>query len=82
MLIRPVSACMRRLWCAIGSAGLMRRCVAEATFHTAHRKAFGSVLNQTDLMRNVLADLVCIIFVVCCSMLVCVLFVTFCQRNR
>eukprot|EP00053_Salpingoeca_punica_P012987 m.116931 g.116931 ORF g.116931 m.116931 type:complete len:590 (-) comp16081_c4_seq1:1376-3145(-) len=47
-----------RLWCALGSASLMRRCVAEAAFHTAHRKAFGSVLNQTDLMRNVLADMI------------------------
>jgi putative acyl-CoA dehydrogenase len=46
-----------RLDCVVGSAGLMRHAVANATWHTAHRSAFGKVLNEQPLMRNVLADL-------------------------
>jgi len=46
-----------RLDCVIGSAAGMRWAVANATWHTAHRSAFGKVLNEQPLMRNVLADL-------------------------
>ncbi|TWE12256.1 acyl-CoA dehydrogenase family protein [Rudaeicoccus suwonensis] len=46
-----------RLDCALGSAALMRRSVAEATWHAAHRSAFGGVLADKPAMRNVLADL-------------------------
>jgi len=46
-----------RLDCIIGSASLMRQAVAQATHHTAHRKAFGKLLREQPLMMNVLADL-------------------------
>ncbi|MEZ5095058.1 MAG: acyl-CoA dehydrogenase family protein [Nocardioides sp.] len=46
-----------RLDCVLGSASLMRRGVAEATWHAAHRSAFGSLLVDKPLMNNVLADL-------------------------
>ena len=46
-----------RLDCAFGSAATMRRAVAEALHHTAHRYAFGKRLLEQPLMRNVLADL-------------------------
>ncbi len=46
-----------RLDCVIGSASLMRQSVAQATHHTAHRKAFGKLLSEQPLMVNVLADL-------------------------
>ena len=46
-----------RLDCVLGSAGLMRRAVAEAAHHTAHRSAFGKPLIDQPLMQNVLADL-------------------------
>jgi putative acyl-CoA dehydrogenase len=46
-----------RLDCVLGSAALMRRAVAEATHHAAHRSAFGRLLVDQPLMRNVLADL-------------------------
>ena len=36
---------------------LMRRAVAEATHHAAHRSAFGRLLADQPLMQNVLADL-------------------------
>jgi putative acyl-CoA dehydrogenase len=45
-----------RLDCAFGSAATMRRAVAEATHHAAHRYAFGKKLLDQPLMRNVLAD--------------------------
>src|SRR3954447_13867957 len=48
---------MTRLDCVIGSAALMRRAVAEAMHHTAHRQAFGAYLVDQPLMQNVLADL-------------------------
>jgi putative acyl-CoA dehydrogenase len=48
---------MTRLDCVIGSAALMRRAVAEALHHTAHRRAFGAYLVDQPLMQNVLADL-------------------------
>jgi putative acyl-CoA dehydrogenase len=46
-----------RLDCVLGSTALMRRAVAEATHHAAHRSAFGRLLADQPLMRNVLADL-------------------------
>jgi putative acyl-CoA dehydrogenase len=46
-----------RLDCVLGSTGLMRRAVAEATHHAAHRSAFGRLLSELPLMQNVLADL-------------------------
>jgi putative acyl-CoA dehydrogenase len=46
-----------RLDCVLGSAALMRRAVAEATHHAAHRRAFGLSLAEQPVMRNVLADL-------------------------
>lgn len=54
-IIEMVSA--TRLDCILGSAALMRRAVAEATHHCTHRRAFGVVLSDAPLMRNVLADL-------------------------
>jgi putative acyl-CoA dehydrogenase len=46
-----------RLDCVIGAAAGMRAAVAQATWHAAHRVAFGRVLADQPLMRNVLADL-------------------------
>jgi putative acyl-CoA dehydrogenase len=46
-----------RLDCVLGSAGLIRRAVAEATHHAAHRRAFGRLLADQPVMRAVLADL-------------------------
>jgi putative acyl-CoA dehydrogenase len=46
-----------RLDCVLGSTALMRRAVAEATHHAAHRAAFGRLLAEQPLHQNVLADL-------------------------
>src|SRR6266540_3834359 len=46
-----------RIDCVLGSAALMRRAVAEAIHHCAHRGAFGKLLIEQPLMQNVLADL-------------------------
>ncbi len=46
-----------RLDCVLGSAALMRKAVAEASWHAAHRSAFGALLTEQPLMQNVLADL-------------------------
>ena len=46
-----------RLDCVIGTAAGMRWGVANATWHAAHRSAFGKRLIDQPLMRNVLADL-------------------------
>ncbi len=46
-----------RLDCVIGTAAGMRWGVANATWHAAHRSAFGRRLIDQPLMRNVLADL-------------------------
>jgi putative acyl-CoA dehydrogenase len=46
-----------RLDCVLGSASLMRRALAEASWHVAHRSAFGGLLADKPLMRNVVADL-------------------------
>jgi putative acyl-CoA dehydrogenase len=46
-----------RLDCAIAAAGLMRQALAQAVHHARHRQAFGKLLIEQPLMRNVLADL-------------------------
>ena len=46
-----------RLDCMLGSAGLMRMALAQALHHARHRRAFGRLLVDQPLMRNVLADL-------------------------
>ncbi|HXB64717.1 MAG TPA: acyl-CoA dehydrogenase family protein [Solirubrobacteraceae bacterium] len=46
-----------RLDCVIGAAAGMRAGVVAATHHAAHRSAFGKLLIDQPLMRNVLADL-------------------------
>src|SRR3954466_5587540 len=46
-----------RLDCTVGSAAGMRAAVAKATWHAAHRSAFGKLLVDQPLMSNVLADL-------------------------
>jgi putative acyl-CoA dehydrogenase len=46
-----------RLDCVLGTAAAMRQSVQQATHHAAHRSAFGQLLVDQPLMRNVLADL-------------------------
>jgi putative acyl-CoA dehydrogenase len=46
-----------RLDCIVASAALMRRALLEALHHANHRRAFGRLLVEQPLMRNVLADL-------------------------
>jgi putative acyl-CoA dehydrogenase len=46
-----------RLDCVLGSTGLVRAAVAQAIHHCANRSAFGKLLIDQPLMRNVLADL-------------------------
>ena len=46
-----------RFDCATGAAGIMHHCVAQAIHHARHRSAFGRLLIDQPLMRNVLADL-------------------------
>ena len=48
---------MTRLDCVIGSAALMRQALLQAAHHASHRSAFGGLLVDKPLMRNVLADL-------------------------
>src|SRR5262249_5154651 len=47
-----------RLDCAIAPAAYMRSALAQALWHTSHRSAFGKLLIEQALMRQVLADLV------------------------
>jgi len=49
---------MTRLDCVIGSATGMRAATLRAVHHARHRSAFGALLVDQPLMRNVLADLV------------------------
>ena len=49
---------MTRFDCMVGSSAGQRAAVAQALHHCSLRSAFGKVLNQQPLMRNVLADLV------------------------
>ena len=46
-----------RLDCAIAAAALMRQALVQAVHHTRYRRAFGKLLIDQPLMRNVLADL-------------------------
>ncbi|MFI1165722.1 acyl-CoA dehydrogenase family protein [Streptomyces sp. NPDC020801] len=46
-----------RLDCVMMSAALMRKTLVEAGHHVRHRSAFGALLIDQPLMRNVLADL-------------------------
>lgn len=46
-----------RLDCAVASAALMRRAVAEALHHARQRRAFGRALDGFPIMACVLADL-------------------------
>lgn len=46
-----------RLDCAIAAAALMRQALVQAVHHARHRRAFGKLLVEQPLMRNVLADL-------------------------
>ncbi|HVK95138.1 MAG TPA: isovaleryl-CoA dehydrogenase [Noviherbaspirillum sp.] len=46
-----------RLDCVIGSTGLMRNAFVQAAHHARHRFAFGRLLAEQPLMRNVLCDL-------------------------
>jgi putative acyl-CoA dehydrogenase len=46
-----------RLDCSIAAAGLMRQALVQAFHHARHRHAFGKLLIEQPLMRNVLADL-------------------------
>lgn len=48
---------LTRLDCMLGSAAEMRMALAQALHHARHRKAFGKVLADHALMRNVLTDL-------------------------
>jgi putative acyl-CoA dehydrogenase len=48
---------MTRLDCGLGSVAGMRAALIQAAHHARHRSAFGSVLIDKPLMRNVLADL-------------------------
>ena len=54
-IIEMVSA--TRMDCILGSASIMRKALAEASFHAAHRAAFGATLADQPAMINVLADL-------------------------
>jgi len=46
-----------RLDCVLGTTAMMRAAVEQATWHAAHRSAFGRRLVEQPLMVNVLADL-------------------------
>jgi putative acyl-CoA dehydrogenase len=46
-----------RLDCVLGASAGMRAAVAQASWHAAHRSAFGKLLIDQPLMQNVLADL-------------------------
>lgn len=46
-----------RLDCVLGSTSLMRRAVAEASWHVSQRAAFGATLIDQPAMTNVVADL-------------------------
>src|SRR5690606_40089650 len=53
----PILA-MTRFDCMVGSSAGQRAAVVQALHHCSMRSAFGKLLNQQPLMRNVLADLV------------------------
>jgi putative acyl-CoA dehydrogenase len=47
-----------RLDTALAASGLMRQAVVHAVHYASHRQAFGRLLADQPLMRNVLADLI------------------------
>ncbi len=49
---------MTRFDCMIGSAGIMRQAVMQATHHCHQRVAFSKKLSEQPLMQNVLADMI------------------------
>lgn len=50
-------ASITRLDCVLGSAAVLRQSLAQALHHACHRRAFGALLIQQPLMRQVLTDL-------------------------
>ena len=46
-----------RMYCLVGSAGIMRQALVQALHYTKHRTAFGKKLIDQPLMQNVLADI-------------------------
>ena len=54
-IIEMVSA--TRMDCILGSASIMRKALAEASWHASQRSAFGATLADQPAMINVLADL-------------------------
>jgi putative acyl-CoA dehydrogenase len=48
---------LTRLDCTMGSAAIMRQALVQAIHHARHRRAFGKLLVEQPLARNVLADL-------------------------
>lgn len=48
---------MTRLDCVLGSSAYLRAALSEATWHAAHRSAFGARLAEQPAMTAVLADL-------------------------
>lgn len=50
-------ASMTRLDCVLGSAAILRQALVQAIHHARHRHAFGRLLIDQPLMRQVLADL-------------------------
>jgi putative acyl-CoA dehydrogenase len=48
---------LTRLDCALGTAGLMRQALTLTLHHCRERMAFGKLLAEQPLMKNVLADL-------------------------
>jgi putative acyl-CoA dehydrogenase len=48
---------MTRLDCVLGSAATVRAALTQAIHHADHRRAFGALLADQPLMRNVLGDL-------------------------
>ncbi|MCU1612471.1 MAG: aidB [Frankiales bacterium] len=48
---------MTRLDCVLGSAATVRAALTQAVHHADHRSAFGALLADQPLMRNVLADI-------------------------
>jgi putative acyl-CoA dehydrogenase len=48
---------MTRVDCVLGSAATVRAALTQALHHADHRRAFGALLADQPLMRNVLADL-------------------------
>ena len=48
---------LTRVDCIIGSAGMMRMALAQATHHTRHRTVFQKKLSDQPMMRTLIADM-------------------------